>query len=361
MEVTPITADEAAKIMGQSAEDGSLNTETPTTETPSEVSQEVSEANTEKGTEQPQSETTETVNAEPVKSFEEIFRERTGFDYSDQIVEKLNAEPEEFDSSLVEANRFMRETGYDFESYVTIQSLDPSKMTKEDMIQTMMLNQDDGLEEDDVESYMRLKYRMDEWHDNPEDYPDGVEPRDITLAKFEFNKDAKKASQFIESLKSKYAAPKVDRQEEEAANLEQRAKEYAEWDREAKNTVQGLNKISFKVNNKEAFDFLIDSKEEKESLGQFVSDLYNSSDHLWDMFKGEDGNISKAKLAEGMYWLKNKDRIAKTIYDQAFAKGAETIVKEDLKNADFKPNAQNGSVQIKSIEEQISEQFPNGF
>jgi hypothetical protein len=122
--------------------------------------------------------------------------------------------------------------------------------------------------------------------------------------------------------------------------------------------INKLDKLVFKVSDKESLEFILKTPEEKVATQKLVSDvLFRDHNAFWNNYRDEKGAFKMKELSEDMHLLKNKASVLKGILEQGVAQGRALAVAE-YKNAGFTPNSTAGTGTTgKSWQQQAAEKM----
>ena len=244
----------------------------------------------------------------------------------------------EIDERVAAINEFVRTTGRDPQDWFTYQALNPSEMDDLSAIKTQLKSQYGDLSDSDLDLLIENKYKLDE---------DLYDESEVRLSQIQLKMDADKARQEIEGLRSQYAAPVRQEQQQPQEEFEGIVNE--EWLSNMSAEVDALEGIEFEVAKDVSFTFGLEDnyksqlKSKNENIEDFFSS-YVSENGQWDF---EKWNMHQAVLD-------NIETIVKTAYQQGLGEGQRGLVDKAANVQYRQPNeATNTGQNVPSIEDQV--------
>ena len=244
----------------------------------------------------------------------------------------------EIDERVAAINEFVRTTGRDPQDWFTYQALNPSEMDDLSAIKTQLKSQYGDLSDSDLDLLIENKYKLDE---------DLYDESEVRLSQIQLKMDADKARQEIEGLRSQYAAPVRQEQQQPQEEFEGIVNE--EWLSNMSAEVDALEGIEFEVAKDVSFTFGLEDnyksqlKSKNENIEDFFSS-YVSENGQWDF---EKWNMHQAVLD-------NIETIVKTAYQQGLGEGQRGLVDRAANVQYRQPNeATNTGQNVPSIEDQV--------
>jgi hypothetical protein len=334
------------------------NTEAKTEETPKDIKAETPTDTTNSSlNDKVEDKTPETKS--DVLDIDKLVAERTEgkFKTLDELKGAAETPQTKFASEEVERINNYISQGGTYDDYVATQTTNFDEMSTRELIEYKLQMEDPDMEDEEIQFEMKKRYGVDKWKDKSDEYEDGIEPDDIRIAKIRFNREALKTRDELKSLQQKWATPKAPTKEQVEAQKQAQTKSVNDWNLKTDSSMNDFNKVSVKVTDNESSDYTLTPTEKKE-VADIVKGLYSGEgmNKFWNQFV-KDGNVDQRAIADMMFKYRNFDKAVKNAYEQARAKGAETVVK-DLKNTDMKPDTgKSDAGKVKSVSEQMSEQF----
>lgn len=290
---------------------------------------------------------------EPIveKTFEQLLEEKSQGKYKslEDINNVVNNTKPKYASAESELLDKYIADGGTYDDFVATQNIDFDKMDARDVMEYKILAQDPDMSDEEVAYEMKKQFGVDKWKDKPEEYEGEIEPEEIRMSKLRFNREANKYREELKANQKQWSIPA----KKEVIQPESDPKLKEKWDTDVDGAIADLNKVPLKISDTESYDFVLDDAEKKE-VSQVVKNLLTSSKDFWFMEK--DGKINVKALTEGLIKMRNFDKAMKYVSAQAKAEGAKKVV-TDLKNPDFKPEAKVDAPKVKTMAEQIAEQF----
>jgi len=253
----------------------------------------------------------------------------------DEIQETTNTSAE-IDERVAAINEFVRTTGRDPQDWFAYQAMNPSEMDDLSAVKTQLKSQYGDLSDSDLNLLIDNKYKLD---------ADLYDDNEVRLSQIQLKMDADKARQEIEGLRSQYAVPVKQEQQQEFEGIVN-----DEWLGTMSAEVDALDGIEFQVTKDKAFTFgLEDSyksqlKSKNENIEDFFSS-YVSDNGQWDF---EKWNMHQAVLD-------NIETIVKTAYQQGLGEGQRGLVDKAANVQYNQPNetANTGQGNTPSLEDQV--------
>jgi len=242
----------------------------------------------------------------------------------------------EIDERVAAINEFVRTTGRDPQDWFAYQAMNPSEMDDLSAVKTQLKSQYGDLSDSDLNLLIDNKYKLD---------ADLYDDNEVRLSQIQLKMDADKARQEIEGLRSQYAVPVKQEQQQEFEGIVN-----DEWLGTMSAEVDALDGIEFQVTKDKAFTFgLEDSyksqlKSKNENIEDFFSS-YVSDNGQWDF---EKWNMHQAVLD-------NIETIVKTAYQQGLGEGQRGLVDKAANVQYNQPNetANTGQGNTPSLEDQV--------
>lgn len=297
------------------------------------------------------------------KSFEEQFKEKTGFDFSDEVVGKLKAEPKE--ASLKFANEQIKKMneliaqGVPLHQIIQSQSIKTDGVSAHDLIVQKLRYEDPDISDREIRLEMR-KYSFDAENDPEEE----VEDKKAML-----ERDARKARKFFESEKEKLLLPSEDPGNN--SETESTLKKYRDAEEQQKTVVEENKKLQQRW-NAQVSDNLKEYKSEKIQIDQEHSFEYEVSPEVRKkledamstqvafslMFVEEGKGVDIDKLRKTMLMALDGDNLVKALAAQMISSGKKDLITKEVKNINMDANKHKPDApEIKSAERQIGEKY----
>jgi hypothetical protein len=240
----------------------------------------------------------------------------------------------EIDERVAAINEFVRTTGRDPQDWFAYQAMNPSEMDDLSAVKTQLKSQYGDLSNEDLNLLIENKYKLD---------ADMYDDSEVRLSQIQLKMDADKARQEIEGLRSQYAAPARQEQQDVEGIVNE------EWLSTMSAEVDALDGIEFQVSKDKAFTFgLEDSyKSQLKSKNEQIEDFFGSyvdNDGQWDF---EKWNMHQAVLD-------NIETIVKTAYSQGLGEGQRGLVNKaaNVQHSDPSQIGDTGS-NVPNVEEQV--------
>ena len=240
----------------------------------------------------------------------------------------------EIDERVAAINEFVRTTGRDPQDWFAYQAMNPSEMDDLSAVKTQLKSQYGDLSNEDLNLLIENKYKLD---------ADMYDDSEVRLSQIQLKMDADKARQDIEGLRSQYAAPARQEQQDVEGIVNE------EWLGTMSAEVDALDGIEFQVSKDKAFTFgLEDSyKSQLKSKNEQIEDFFGSyvdNDGQWDF---EKWNMHQAVLD-------NIETIVKTAYSQGLGEGQRGLVNKAA-NVQYSDPSQIGDTgsNVPNVEEQV--------
>lgn len=323
---TPVTPEVTSSLNNESAQVAEVTNTA--VETP---------ASTEAVVETPKTETTPVVTTEPIKTFAQQLEELSGGKFKDwKEVEPLLTPKEELDEEIRHLAE-LKKQGVKFDKeFWELQTKDYSQMNDpfEVLLESMRKNPDyEGLSDKVLGHLINEKYKMDDWAEEGED-PTEIETIQAELMK----RDALRERQKLIEYKNARTLVKKPNEEQLSKQAELARTAQVNWESFVDAELAGkINKLSVVLDDKSnsTFDFEYPQADKLEVANR-MKDMTKDINVFWEQFDDGNGEIDQKKVYEAMLFLKNRDAIIKTAYQNAVAAGREAEVKT-IKNIDFTP------------------------
>ena len=292
-----------------------------------------------------------------VKSFDDLKaildKPEPKLEFAHDAVSKLN--------EYVSQGRTPEERQRLFEDYQATQTTDFNSLSAVDQIAFHRQLEDPDLTDDLLQLEMNLEYRFDEWKDKPEDYEGGVEPREITLAKMKFERDANKALKNNIAYQEKWKTPRTEKSQESIVAEQKAAKENQDkWFSNVDKTASELGKMTIKMSDTENVDYVIPAETQKK-VAEIAKSLWTDPNAAFKSFVDEkSGTIDAKGLLTMIIKAETFDSAMKVVAQQARGKGAEQVAK-DIKNISMTPDGKPGAMPEPSSKEQAGAQIEKGL
>ena len=240
----------------------------------------------------------------------------------------------EIDERVAAINEFVTKTGRDPQDWFAYQAMNPSEMDDLSAVKTQLKSQYGDLSNEDLNLLIENKYKLD---------ADMYDDSEVRLSQIQLKMDADKARQEIEGLRSQYAAPARQEQQDVEGIVNE------EWLSTMSAEVDALDGIEFQVSKDKAFTFgLEDSyKSQLKSKNEQIEDFFGSyvdNDGQWDF---EKWNMHQAVLD-------NIETIVKTAYSQGLGEGQRGLVNRAANVQHSDPNlVGNTGENVPNVEEQV--------
>lgn len=212
----------------------------------------------------------------------------------------------EIDERVAAINEFVTQTGRDPQDWFTYQAMNPSEMDDLSVIKTQLKSQYGDLSNDDLNLLVNNKYKLD---------AEMYEDNEIRLSQIQLKMDADKARQEIEGLRSQYAAPVKQEQQEYEGIVNE------EWVNTMSAEVDALDGIEFQVSKDKSFTFGLEDnyKSELKSKNEQIEDFFGSYMDKQGQWDFEKWNMHQAVLD-------NIETIVKSAYSQGLGDGQRGLV-----------------------------------
>ena len=212
----------------------------------------------------------------------------------------------EIDERVAAINEFVTKTGRDPQDWFTYQAMNPSEMDDLSVIKTQLKSQYGDLSNDDLNLLVNNKYKLD---------AEMYEDNEIRLSQIQLKMDADKARQEIEGLRSQYAAPVKQEQQEYEGIVNE------EWVNTMSAEVDALDGIEFQVSKDKSFTFGLEDnyKSELKSKNEQIEDFFGSYMDKQGQWDFEKWNMHQAVLD-------NIETIVKSAYSQGLGDGQRGLV-----------------------------------
>jgi hypothetical protein len=289
-----------------------------------------------------------------LKSFDDLLAEKSNGKFKSwEEIESLSNPKTEFANDLVsKLNDFAKkfeDPNMALDLFLKTQTTDFNQLSAEDAVKMKIRMDNPELTEKEIDYEFKSTYKLDEG-----EYDEDT----VELAKLKLEREAKKAKSELTQLQQEIAV----NGDKDPAQLAEAQKQYEEnknnWYKQSEQAIKSLDKLSFKINENENFDWQFDDKDKNEALN-ITKELYESSANFFKMFQDDKGNYDQAKIASAYLKLKKFDDIVGAAVERALNTAKDGMLRE-MKNSSFKP-ANNGGAQNtpQSIEEQIAAQWIN--
>lgn len=281
------------------------------------------------------------IEISPSKSFEELLAEQSAGKFKSwkEVDDLINIPKDELDEEIKHLNE-LKKSGVKFDrDFWEVQTKNYASMTDpfEVLLESMRLKEENkGLSDDVLLFKLKDKYQFDKWSE------DGTEPTETEQMQAKIlERDAELERDALIARQQKLTTVKKPDQAAIALQKEQNIKMQADLEKQIDEIVPKFSKLSVPITIgtdgkiTESADYDVseaDRKEAANTLKQMTKDV----SVFWNMFKGEDGNISNEKVYEMLLKLKHSDNRIKIAHQNAMAKGAEAEVKR-IKKIDFTP------------------------
>lgn len=212
----------------------------------------------------------------------------------------------DIDERVAAINEFVTQTGRDPQDWFTYQAMNPSEMDDLSVIKTQLKSQYGDLSGDDLNLLVNNKYKLD---------AEMYEDNEIRLSQIQLKMDADKARQEIEGLRSQYAAPVKQEQQEYEGIVNE------EWVNTMSAEVDALDGIEFQVSKDKSFTFGLEDnyKSELKSKNEQIEDFFGSYMDRQGQWDFEKWNMHQAVLD-------NIETIVKSAYSQGLGDGQRGLV-----------------------------------
>jgi hypothetical protein len=214
--------------------------------------------------------------------------------------------------------------------------MNPSEMDDVSAVKNQLKSQYGDLSDSDLNLLIENKYKLD---------ADLYDDSEVRLSQIQLKMDADKARQEIESLRSQYAAPA--RQEQQQEEVEGIVNE--EWLNNMSAEVDALEGIEFEVAKDKAFTFGLEDS--------YRSQLKSKNENIEDFFTSyvdNTGNWDFEKWNMHQAVLDNIETIVKTAYQQGIGEGQRGLVNKAANVQASQPSQNtNSEGNVPSIEDQV--------
>jgi len=269
--------------------------------------------------------------------FETLLSEKSGgkFKSYTDVEKALEEAPENaFANEMVKKLNEYVKSGGEATDFLRTQTVDFSKMNDLDAIREVESMSDGGLTREEIEILLEEEYG----------YSEDATDREKTLAKIKIKRAGENARKQLLEYQQRWAVPKVDKAEIEAANREESEK----WQQELSTAVDSNPEMVFQLGDEE-FKYT-----PSDDMKKTVKDAYDLT-KFWTRYAKEGGGYDVNKFVQDMHFLNNRDDIIKSVFTFAKGKGTEEIV-DDLKNPGFKgADVKDKDGKIKPLEEQVGD------
>lgn len=242
----------------------------------------------------------------------------------------------EIDERVAAINEFVKQTGRDPGDWFTYQALDTSEMDDLSAVKMQLRGQYGDLSDSDLELLVNNKYKLD---------ADVYNENEVRLSQIQLKVDADKARQEIEGVRTQFAAPQREQQQQQ----EYESIINEEWINDMSSEVDALDGIEFQLSKDKSFTFGLEDnyknqlKSKNEQIENFFS-AYMDNSGKWDF---EKWNMHQTVLD-------NIETIVKTAYQQGLGEGQRNLV-DKAANVQYSPNkvADTGQSNVPNVEEQV--------
>lgn len=286
------------------------------------------------------------------KSFEDLLTEKSGGKYKSwEEVEQLSQPKNEFANDLVgKLNEFAKkfdDPNLALDLFLKTQTTDFNQLASEDAVKMKIRMDNPELSEKEIEYEFKTSYKLDE---------NEYDEETVELAKLKLDREAKKAKSELSQMQQEIAL----NGDKDPAQIAETKKQYEEsknkWNNDSEQAIKSLDKLTFKINENENFDWKFDDKDKSEALN-VTKELYESSANFFKLFQDEKGNYDQAKIASSYLKLKKFDDIVGAAVERAINTAKDGMIRTQ-NNTDFKPaNTPAGQSATPSIEEQLVSQW----
>lgn len=276
-------------------------------------------------------ETSTVIETPPTIDYSSILKEKTNgkissFDDIENVLkdyESLKTAPKheyanDFSKKLDEFIRTNGESA-DIESFIRFQKIDTEKLNDFDLIKTYYKDiKKMNLSEEDLNEWIVNTYKIDP---NDEIGFSKIEKID---GKIKFEMESKMMKSEIDKWKASLEPKNKEefsqqQQEQNKINEQQYLENQRIVEKEAR---EYLESFSIKANDIESKITL--SQAEKENIVKGIGDL--SSQSFWNLFQSNDKGFDMQKFTKTFLYAANPELIEKTITDNAFRKGVESVI-----------------------------------
>lgn len=289
-----------------------------------------------------------------LKNFNDLLAEKSNGKFKSwEEIEQLSQPKTEFANDLVsKLNDFAKkfeDPNMALDLFLKTQTTNFNELPAEEAVKMKIRMDNPELTEKEIDYEFKSLYKLDE-----SEYDEDT----VELAKLKLERESKKAKSELTQLQQEIAM----NGDKDPAQLAEAQKQYEEnknnWYEKSEQAVKSLDKLSFKINDNENFDWQFDDKDKSDALN-VTKELYDSSANFFKMFQDDKGNYDQAKIASAYLKLKKFDDIVGAAVERALNTAKDGMLREQ-KNTSFKP-ANNGGAQNtpQSIEEQIAAQWIN--
>ncbi len=293
------------------------------------------------------------IETPPVKTFEQLLEERSEGKYKnwDDVNNIIKQNPYA-DDKVKLINDYVK-AGGTLEDYLETQTQNFDTMSPREVMEYSILRENPDLTDEEVEYELEKRYAVDKWKTNPEDYEGGIEPKEVRIAKIKYNRETEQARTELKAFQKEWAIPQKKEVEQPKA-VDPKIQE--QWNKDVKTAVDALQKVPLKISDTETFDYVVEEAERTE-LTKIANELFTDTGKFWNQFKTPEGKFDVKALSEAMFKIRNFEKAIMLASNQARTKGAEKVIKEEIKNVEFKPEAKSTADKPKSMGDQIAEQF----
>jgi hypothetical protein len=234
-------------------------------------------------------------------SFEDLFK-----------VERVEVEKESFVSDEIKAiNDFVKTTGKSVNDFYELQKITSTTMTDEEKVKLKMRYDNPQLSEREVEILFKRQFKKFELSDNMDDSEKEAAMEENSFADILLKKEARTASEFINTLAEKIKTPASAKEEPYDSN------KYKELWQEASQEVSAL---SFGLTKDKDFTWNVDAEERKFFETPVTPDAFVKE------YINTDGSWNMAKWAKDVYMLKSMPKIIRSAAALRSGEGVEELI-----------------------------------
>lgn len=300
--------------------------------------------------------TTDTASSQTTtasKSFEEYLAEKSNGRVKswDEVETFLNNDGNtspKYNSEIAEKiDKFIASGGKIDENWIKTQTKDYSSIENPiDLFREKMRIENPELSDVEIEYELNERYKLDQWEDD-----DDSPLQQAMSAKIA--REAKQALEYLVDNQKKLSvftdgktSEQIEQQHKLAAQAEEAANQArSKFSDDVRATVSEIEKLSFKPLEDFEIDYTL-SKDEKESVANIVSSLYDGSIKLLEPYLQKSGDqitgIDLKGLATKLAKAEIFDSVLKKVAQESKAAGASNIVKNQ-KNINFSAESKSTS------------------
>jgi hypothetical protein len=276
-------------------------------------------------------------------SFEDMFKEKFGIDYNDELVDKVKAPNQslEFaDERIAKINELVS-SGVKLENVIAAQGMNPESLSNEEAIRRQLEIEEPGITDAEIRTEL-AKYKSN----------DELEPEEVELKNRLLSRDGRKAIKFLEDMKAKNLLPEAPTEKpnnEEADKISSELEKYREAETSQNAFNESTKKLTTQWNDSitkdlteyksESFELEGDTSieyEVSEEVSKKLEEAMQKNTALAHAFVTDDGKgVDMKAYRRAMLMAIDGKNIMKVFTDQVKKMGAREHVNGTLKDIDF--------------------------